>query len=84
MIKYRIVYLGNDKYLAWDTDYKRFVPAYMHLYVTTWDSLDDCMKEMHNVKKAYSGWSSDIYLDTVNRDPIGEHKPEVKHYLFQF
>lgn len=81
MIKYRIVYLGDDKYLAWDADAQRFIPAGMHLYVTTWDNIDDCLREMREVKRKCSGWYDSIYVDSVNRDPIGEHRPEVKQYF---
>lgn len=65
MVKYRIVYIGDDKYLAWDAVAKMFVPAYMHLYVTTWPDLNDCMTEMRNVKHMCSGWNDNIYIDTV-------------------
>ena len=75
MIKYRIVYIGDNKYLGWDADAKRFVPAYMHLYVSTYTTLEECMKEAHSVKKSRTGWADDIYIDSVNRDPLGEHKP---------
>lgn len=81
MIKYRIVYIGNDRYLAWDADNKRFVPAYMHLYVNTWDDINDCMAEMKKIKRQYSGWIDDIYIDSVNRDPLGECKPTVKRFF---
>lgn len=78
MIKYRIVYLGDDRYLAWDADNKRFVPAGMHLYISTWSSLEYAMQEMRKVRKACSGWANNIYLDSVQRDPLGECRPDVK------
>lgn len=65
MIKYRIIYIGDNKYLAWDADTQRFVPAHMHLYVSTWDNLEECMKEMRNVKHECSGWVDNIYIDTI-------------------
>lgn len=77
MIKYRIIYLGDDRYLAWDADHKRFVPAGMHLYISTWNHLEDAMQEMRRVRKACSGWTDNIYLDSVLRDPLGEHRPKV-------
>ena len=65
MIKYRIVYIGDNMYLAWDADSQWFVPAHIHLYVSTWDNLEECMKEMRNVKREYPGWADSIYIDTI-------------------
>ena len=65
-VKYRIVYYGPDKYLAWDNDYKRFVPAGLYLYVTTFNTLEDAMKASRRVKHDYAtGWADDIYIESV-------------------
>ena len=66
-IKYRIVYIGDHKYLAWDADNKRFVPAGLHLYVTCFDSLADAFQERRTVKKLCSGWIDNIYIDSCRK-----------------
>lgn len=63
-IKYRIVCLGDDRYLAWDDDGKRFVPAGMLLYVTTYDDIDSVFKAIRKVKRLCSGWANEIYIDS--------------------
>ena len=65
-IVYRILYLGNPM-LAWCEDQKRFIPAGMHLYVTTYDELDDALKAVKKVKRACSGWADEICLDSLKR-----------------
>lgn len=81
MIKYRIVYTGDDSYMAWDDDNKLFVPASMNLYITTWDSVSDVFPVLRKVKKLCPGWADNIYIDSVSSDPLGEHKPEIKQYF---
>lgn len=81
MIKYRIVYLGDEKYLAWDNDSRRFIPANMHLYVTTFDTFEECMKVARDVKRTHSGWNENIFVDSVERDPLGENRQEPKRYF---
>ena len=66
MIKYRIVYVGNNSYMAWDDDNECFVPAYMHLYVTTWDNLEDVFPVKRKVKKMCSGWADNIFIDSIS------------------
>lgn len=77
MIMYRIIYIGDDKYLAWDAYAQRFIPAFMHLYVTTWRTPEEALTEMRRVKRMCSGWIDNIYLDSVSRDPVGEHRPNI-------
>lgn len=67
MIEYRVTCIGDDEYLAWDADYKRFVPAYMRLYVSTWADINECMAEMKKVKRMYPEWNDKIGFDTVNQ-----------------
>lgn len=63
-IVYFIAYYGH-KHMWWDDEKKRFVPAGMRLYRTTWDDLDECMKACRKVKTDYAtGWLDDIYIDS--------------------
>lgn len=63
-IVYFIAYYGS-KNLWWDNDNKRFVPAGMRLYRTTWKDLGECMKAAFRVKHDYAtGWANDIYIDS--------------------
>ena len=81
MIKYRIIYIGDNSYMAWDNANGHFVPAYMHLYVSTWDNIDDVFPVMRKVKKLCPSFADNIYIDFVPRDPLGENRPEVKQYF---
>lgn len=63
-IVYFIAYYG-EKHLWWDDDFKRFVPAGMRLYRTTWSNIEDAMKAAHKIKHDYAtGWADDIYIDS--------------------
>lgn len=68
--KYRIVYyapeqvLNSPKHLAWCEDQKRFIPQELRLYTTCYDSLDAVFEAIRKVKKACSGWSDCIYIDS--------------------
>lgn len=61
--RYRIAYYGDDRYLAWDADNERFVPAGLHLYVTTWNDIFQVFDEMRKVKRKCSGWMPNIYIE---------------------
>ena len=63
-IKYFIAAYLPDRVLWWDDDFKRWVPAGLCLYRSTWDSLDDVFRIVRKVKKSCSGWHDDIYIDT--------------------
>lgn len=66
MVKYRIVYIGDDRYLAWDADNKRFVPAEMHLYITKWDTPDEPIRIVnHEMIHTHSGWWEDIHIEPI-------------------
>ena len=63
-IVYFIAYYG-EHHFWWDDDKKRFVPAGMRLYRTTWDDLGEALKAIHRVKHDYAtGWANDIYIDS--------------------
>ena len=82
MEKYRIIYLGDGKYLGWDAVAKRFIPASMFLYVTVYNSIDEAFLELRKIRGSHSGWVSDVYVDKISRDLHGENRPEVKQYLY--
>ena len=63
-IKYFIAYYDDHKQLWWDDEKKRFVPAGLRLYRTTWTDLDQAMKAAHKAKHICSGWYDNIYIDS--------------------
>ena len=64
IIKYFIAYYGDNNHLVWQAEKKRFIPAGLLLYRTTYDSLEDAMKEAHKAKHICSGWYDNIYIDS--------------------
>ena len=65
MTKYRIVYIGVKNYMAWDEDTEGFIPAGLHLYVTTYNNYDDAAEELRKVKRMYPEWAEDIYIEYI-------------------
>ncbi len=64
-MKFRIVYIGDNKYLAWDSDNDKFVPVELHLYVTTFDSIEAVFKELRRVRHLCSGWWNNIFIEPI-------------------
>lgn len=63
-ISYFIAYYGKKSPLAWCREQKRFIPYGMDLYVTFFEDLNECMREMRKVRRSCSGWVNDIYIDS--------------------
>lgn len=63
--KYFIAYYGPTFCRAWDDAGRRWVPYGMNLYTTYFDKLEDVLPVVRRVKRACSGWSADIYIDSV-------------------
>ena len=64
VIKYFIAYYGASGCRWWDGEMKRWVPNGMCLYRTSYDTVEDAMKELRIVRKKSSGWYDDIYIDS--------------------
>lgn len=64
-IKYFIAYYGPTFCRAWDNEKRRWIPYGMKLYTTFFDSLDDALKAVRNVRRNCSGWRDDIVIDSV-------------------
>lgn len=64
VIQYRIAYYGPDRHLIWCGCKHGFLPAGLHLYHKTYDTIEDAMASYRAVRKAHSGWHDDIYIDS--------------------
>lgn len=71
-MKYRIVYVAPEKgikdkaaYQAWREDTQEFIPAGLHLYVTTYPTIEAAMQARRAMKDKTTGWHDDIYIESI-------------------